>query len=432
MSNLRHRFFLIAALSVLLMPVSALADDDFSFDVEEFENKSFEIGGYVEGEWKHFGFDRGSALYGLVRHPELNEGTNDQFQETLRLEGSWRGGIATLSAAAQANAIQDDFSHDHDIELFEGTLTLQPDPGVAIEVGKKALKWGKGYAWSPVGFVERTKDPDNPTESREGFVMLTGDLIASFDSPLRTVALTPVVLPVDGALNNDFGTQDEVNLAAKLYLLAWDTDIDLMVLGNGSRTTRYGFDFSRNLTENFEIHGEWARIEANRRTVADPDGPNRKMEEDATNYLLGLRYLTESDMTIIAEYYHQGTGYSEAEMRAFFDLAHQAVYSGSDSQLARAKAAQSAGFGKSTPARNYGYVSISQKEPFDLLYWTPSVKSIVNLDDFSFSVTPEIQYTGVEDLELRLRLGYLRGGRFDEYGEKANDYKLEMRARYHF
>ncbi len=47
-------------------------------------------------------------------------------------------------------------------------------------------------------------------------------------------------------------------MAAKLYLLYRDIDFDFMFLSNGSRSSRFGMDFSKNLAPNFEIHGELA------------------------------------------------------------------------------------------------------------------------------------------------------------------------------
>lgn len=405
-----------------------------SFDVESFEKKPFEIGGYVETEWRHFDFNRDGALFGLNRYPDLDSGSNDQLQGTLHLDGTLRSGIATLRASGELTGTWDDIGEDiRDATLFEGLLALQPSPGVTAEIGKKALKWGKGYAWNPVGFVERAKDPDDPTEAREGFSMLTGDFIASFRGPVRTLAFTPVVVPVEGALNEDFGANEGFNYAAKLYLLAWDTDIDLMVLTGDSKTDRFGVDLSRNVTPNFEVHAEWAYIVDSQHTVVDPaGGPNRKVTEDARNWLIGLRYLTEADTTVIAEYYRQGSGFSESELGAFYDLAHDALDTGSPSLLSRARSARDAGYGRPTPGRDYLYLRVSQKEPFDLLYWTPAATTIVNADDGSFSVTPEVEYTGIDNLALRFRLGYLQGGRDEEFGEKQNAWKAEVRAQYHF
>ncbi|MBE9504687.1 MAG: hypothetical protein IME96_10975 [Proteobacteria bacterium] len=82
--------------------------------------------------------------------------------------------------------------------------------------------------------------------------------------------------------------------------------------------------------------------------------------------------------------------------------------------------------------RDYLYLRISQKEPFDILYFTPSVTGIFNINDKSFSVAPELLYSGITNLELRFKAAFIAGKRETEYGEKQNDYKIELRARYHF
>ena len=64
------------------------------------------------------------------------------------------------------------------------------------------------------------------------------------------------------------------------------------------------------------------------------------------------------------------------------------------------------------------YLKINQKEPFDILYFTPGFISILNLDDRSYSISPEMQYTGFTNWELRLRLTFLQGGNHSEFGEK--------------
>ncbi len=56
------------------------------------------------------------------------------------------------------------------------------------------------------------------------------------------------------------GQINGLNFAGKLYLLLYDTDIDLMAMTGESKTNRVGMDFSRNITTNLEIHGEFAFI----------------------------------------------------------------------------------------------------------------------------------------------------------------------------
>ena len=84
------------------------------------------------------------------------------------------------------------------------------------------------------------------------------------------------------------------------------------------------------------------------------------------------------------------------------------------------------------PMEDYLYLRISQKEPFDILYFNPSLTGIYNINDSSFSLSPELLYTGITNLELRFRMIFIAGEHFSEYGEKQNDYKAEFRARYYF
>jgi hypothetical protein len=84
------------------------------------------------------------------------------------------------------------------------------------------------------------------------------------------------------------------------------------------------------------------------------------------------------------------------------------------------------------PGQDYLYLRLSQKEPFDILYVTLSLTTIINLRDPSFSIAIEVAYTGITTLELRFKARFLVGGGETEFGEKPNDYRLEFRAGYYF
>jgi hypothetical protein len=258
----------------------------------------------------------------------------------------------------------------------------------------------------------------------------------SFQGPLKTVSFTPVLIPVYKHVNNTFGDINELNFAGKLYLLLYDTDIDFIVLTGGSRTTRYGIDFSMNVTANFEIHGEFAFIMDFRKRILDRGGNIFEKEYDAKSYLLGLRYLTEKETTYILEYYYNGTGFTSGEMKDFFSFINTAYDSflatRSDALLKKASGIAGGNYGGPNPMKSYLYLRVSQKEPFDVLYFTPSLTGIFNTDDGSFSLSPELLYTGITNLELRLKAAFLGGRRLTEFGEKQNDYRVELRARYYF
>jgi len=434
---MRPAAIIILAIASYLAVASAPSAQEFEFDTTEFEKPALQIGGYVEGKAEYFRYDRGSAFYRLnATETDLgsdNGRTAGTAEIRAKFEKDWVTAFATVHGQGQWDADQ---QGSREARLFEGGVAVRPATGLAIDAGKKVLKWGKGYGWNPVGFVERPKDPTDPDLSREGFWMLTADYVRSFEGPLQTVGITPVVLPVTQSMNEDFGQREHVNLGGKLYLLYEDTDIDFTFLAGGTRTARFGVDFSGNILSNLEVHGELAFITDSERRVLGDSGDIVTRQGDALSFLLGLRYLSETDTTYIVEYYRNGPGFAQSETRDFLRLAQDAVDSfeatASAASLHKARTLSQAGYGRQTPARDYLYLRVSQKEPFDILYFTPSIIGIVNLGDRSLSLTPELLYTGITNLEVRLRGAVNIGGRLSEFGEKQADGRVELRVRYFF
>jgi hypothetical protein len=427
---------ILFTLKLLFVPQFARAEDEYSFDLDEIEKKPYSFGGYVEVRPVLFGFDRDAAIYKLKMFDRDEGKTAEEYNATLQLDGSYEKGIARFYMKVNTD-IQHSYTGWSDrTDIFEGYMSLKPSPSLSIDAGKKTLKWGKGYAWTPVAFVDRTKNPDDPALALEGFTVLSADYIRSYSGALKTVSFTPVIIPVYDDINDDFGENDNLNFAGKLYLLLYDTDIDFIILTGDSKTTRYGVDFSGNITSNLEIHGEFAYIHNFEKKFINNSGDLFTSEFDAKSYLIGTRYLTETDTTFIVEYYHNGTGFTEAEIEDYFSFINEAhdifEATGNDSLMQKALNLTEGNFGRMNPMRDYLYMRVSQKEPFDILYFTPSVTGIFNLNDESFSLSPELLYTGITNLEMRLKTGFLSGQSSSEYGEKLNDYKVELRARYYF
>ena len=423
-------------LVLLASAAGTQAAEEFSFDASAFEKKPFELGGYAQLKQEAFSFNRGAAFYRLNNFNQPQRDGLDRTTGTLQLVGKLRQGIGTFDFRTNSGLQRDQLAHDHDNTLFEAAYSIRPDPGLSMEAGKKVLRWGKGYAWNPIGFVERPKDPNDPELSREGLAMANSDFIFNRDGPLQTVAFTPVLLPVGNNVNSDFGSSGHLNPAAKLYLLYRDTDIDFAWQGKGSRPARYGMDFSRNVSSNFEIHGEWARIQQFTRPVTDSTGRVTNETGNADSTLLGLRYLTASDTTYIAEYYRNGTGYSDQEAQQFYQLVNAAFtqleQTGSSVLLQKALSLSQGSYGRPNSGKDYLYLRAQQKDALGIVYFQPAITAMMNSQDRSYQVTPELQYTGVNNLELRLRLFLLHGGASTDFGEKQNSRKLEFYARYYF
>jgi len=415
----------------LFAAAAAQAAEEPEFDASQFEKKPFEIGGYVQLKQESFALNQDGAFYKLGFYNQPQRESLDRTTGTLQLAGKARYGIGTFDFRTDSELMRDQLAHDHQTKIFEAAYAVRPTPGLSMEAGKRALKWGKGYAWNPIGFVERPKDPNDPALAREGFVIADADWISSPGASLQTIAFTPVLLPVSSDVNSDFGELGHLNPAAKLYLLYRDTDIDLAWQGKGSRPARFGLDFSKNLASNFEVHGEWARILQLQRPVTDSAGNVTIETANATSYLLGLRYLTASETTYIAEYYRNGTGYSEDEFDQFYQLVDNAFATGNNALVQKALSL-SQSYGRPNAGQDYLYFRAQVKDALGIVYFSPAVTAMVNLQDGSYQVTPELQYTGIKNFELRARLFLLEGGSGTEFGEKLAGRRLELYARYYF
>ena len=417
----------------IFLPHIAAAGEDFRLELTEFEKKPYTLGGFAEIKWERMNVrEDGSATSLNLNDPPS---TLHRLTTSMQFKGSYTKGIAGLHWLAAAFAQQDDLGWADSLDLYEGYLILRPKPELNAAFGKKAYTWGKGYAWNPAGFINRTKDPNNPEEALEGYATAEAEWIKSFAGDLQNIAVTSVVLPVAGDLNDDFGEEGHINLAAKLYLLYLDTDIDFIAYTGDSRTDRFGLDFSRNITTNFEIHGEIAYLADIDKSVLQEDGGIAVETDDTTSALVGIRYLSSRDLTSIVEYYHNGGGYSAKEMSIFHDLVDEAAAQQANFSEADPPAISSPGslsYTRPYAGRNYLYARFSLKEPFDILYFTPALTTIVNLDDDSFSFTPELIYTGYTNWEVRLRCAVLEGDPGSDFGEKQNSSRIELRLRYFF
>jgi hypothetical protein len=432
-------FLLLFALNV--QPV--YSQDKYQVDLSEIEKevekaagKPYSLGGFFEFQPITFGVDRDHA-FAKLKFDLLRSGrTFEQYNFGLRLEGSYKKDILSVFFQSETFVQNQFVGWQETTKLLQGLISLRPSDNFSLEAGNKIFKWGKGYAWSPVAFVDRPKNPEDPEELRQGFTVLNATWNQSFAGPLSNAALSAAAVPVWEHVNTDFGKPNHVNFASKLYLLYYDTDIDVTFLTGSSRTTRYGFDFSRNISTNLEVHGEWARINNFKLKTINAQGVGSSHQWDANSYLLGLRYLTEQETTYILEYYRNGTGLSQNQFDDFVTLVDNSYKTfrntGNESALIRASQLAEAVYGKPNPMRHYLYFRASQKEPFDILYFTPALTTTINLQDGSLSVIPELAYSPITNLELRLRTPLLIGGRATEYGEKQNNYRVEFRLRYYF
>ena len=411
---------------------------EYDFTIPEAEIKPYEFGVRLETRYVHHWLNEDGARYNLNYYQDNPGADMHEWRALAELSGSYRQGVFQANLLTHHEYADSYQQNEWDNTIYEAYASLTPGAHFTLDAGKKHVLWGKGYAWNPAGFLNRPKDPDDPALNLEGRPLLGLDLIKSFSAGnLTNMGLTGMLLPVmDDRGNEDLGEKGDVNAALKLYLLWHDTDIDFICLNGPDQPLSLGFDFAGNLAENFEVHGELAFREDALHIAVDSAGTARQTREDQLSFLLGVRYLNRFDTTFIAEYYHNGAGYGQDELDDFYAYQEAAFdqwrATGDASVMRRAGQITRPYYQQRNYGEEYFYLKISQKEPFDILYFNTWVASIVNLQDFSFYLQPGMAWVPVTNLELNLRVGLPLGGSKTEFGEKPDVFRPEIWVRYYF
>jgi len=82
--------------------------------------------------------------------------------------------------------------------------------------------------------------------------------------------------------------------------------------------------------------------------------------------------------------------------------------------------------------QDYLYLKISHPEPFDWLYFTPSLYTIYNLVDNSFLLSFQMNYKPITNTEFIFWTTMFAGDKTTEYGAKQVQQRMELWMRVFF
>ncbi len=412
------------------------ADLDLSFKIEEVEKKPYSINAEIEITETIRVLDPDALLFKQKYLDKKKEDMAGQTDLDLTLEGQYQKD--TIKLYGRFNSLfyyNEDENFESQRKAEEAYISFQPSFSWAFDAGKKVHKWGKGYAFSPSAFFSRPKDLDDPDATLEGYYSLSADYIKSMEGVLKTIAITPVLMPVTRELNHELSLKDELLWGGKYYFFAFDTDMDFMFLISENIDKRFGIDFSKNLSPAFEVHGDAAWVNDYNQYCIDEYGKISDQKYTAFSLLFGLRFLSSQDTTYIFEYYRNGQGYSAREYENYLSFIETGFdqYLNTSSQTSISKSRTVSGYYNQQAAmRDYLYLKVSQKDPFDILYFVPAITFVYNMTDQSASITPQITYSPLTNLTLDLKTGFLLGDGKTEYGEKINKAKMVLSIKYFF
>ena len=419
----------------LLMALFAFAStsafsQDYDFDIPEEDEAKIEFNGNLDAKWGLLQTQKSSPFFGLQFY-DVAEKENylSQYKLDFYLNGTYRHKqvgffMKTFYQYAKEEPLSPSF-----FELY-GSLNLSPR--LSLSIGKRRFNWGKGYAFNPVGYVNAEKDPENPDLALAGKTSVYLSYNRSFNSDiLQNFSLGAVLLPPEAEINEKFASTDKIGAAFKLYFLLKNIDIDLMAAFKKDEPQRLGLDFSTNLRENLEIHAEFSYAQDEIKYLVN-DELISQHKTNGGSYLLGLRYLTRFNTTLIAEYYHNNSGLSKNEFFSYVNYLSNSLESNNPELINSAKMNMSTTFRSKTIMQDYLYLKLSHPEPFSWLYSSISVFTIYNLTDNSILLSSQLSYKPYTNFEVLLWPFLFFGGNDTEYGSKQIQKKVEIWMRFYF
>lgn len=411
-----HKVLILMLLLLTSLQTTGFSQDEdlYSFEVDEFTKKIWEWKGFVSFTATNKSYNKDSVLY--PKKIENSKSNSQDYELILGLESRWDWDWSRIFLIGEANAVRSSIpeNDEDDAVLQEAYWQLAEFEPHNFEIGKRLLRWGKGYAFNPVALMERNKNPEDPEASREGLwatqlVWITG-AITGFE----TTSVNLVYLPIREDINSDYqsGVEKEDIWGLKLYGLIGTTDIDIYAVNwDQENITQWGIDFATNISVNFEIHGEYVT--------------SKYQDYDQNETLLGLRYLTDTDVTWIAEVYSDSEGFTKDESEALYKNIDNSPGIKALPYLSQIQQ-------KKTINQNYGYFKISVKEPFNWLYFTPSISWLGNLDDQSSNISTQLSYNPSDNWTMLFTWQHMAGNEYTQYGENVVQDKLALLTTYNY
>ncbi len=444
------RFYILLIFIISSSTYLIAQDDEYSFDFSEFEKKPYEFIGNIEVGSDFQFLNSSSKLYELYFFGKDNK---DEFfnsqNVSLNLAGSYE-----LSMFKFFTDVKMDFTLDKDIEfeaiskLNEAYVDITFPHNISLNIGKTSVKWGKGYVYNPVSYIGRAKDINDVDAGLEGYLMAKLNYVKSFSSAslIRNFSITAALLPVIDELDEtDYykyseTSNENINYFLSTYFLVNNTDIDFYFQINDEIDERnnksyfkLGADFAHNFFENWEIHGEYSFENTKRKFfIHFGDYDLLEGEKSLSNFLLGTRILFPSNTTMFFEYFHNDFGYSLSDMESFYSAAKSVLANNNLRDINSMKSFQAKNLNSQYQMKDYIYLKLSHPEPFDILYFTPSIFSLYNLADNSQMIGGEFNYSKFENLNIKLKYNIMIGDENTEFGEKLASSKVSAIIDYTF
>ncbi len=349
----------------------------------------------------------------------LGEALYKKYGSTIY--GELRLGYEYLEGESQGSPF-DDSSFDVDVNQLYYRTYSGP---FSFVVGRKKVRWGVGYSYSPTDLITQLRNPEDPQDRLS--TIQGSDLVeVSYVSDNGQVDL--IYCPVlDWDFENSFFEKNRAGVRWYRFVDPFDVAVVGRVDDDGEWAA--GLNTSVTAGNALELHAEYLYTSENDRRYPDTGispktfvYPFLPQDGGVHEVLLGGHYTFENDLNLTLEYLFKSSGYTSEEFSSYAAHAAYLEYrfiKGVNKPATLAGLAE-ASANYSIPQRKH-YLFSRVYHPELIESFSFELYSFCSLADGSGLVVLVPKYTASDYFDLYLRLEKFWGARDTEFGLVPED-----------
>ncbi len=337
---------------------------------------------------------RGAALLGSNALVAAGDGTWD-WQRRVKL------GAGLLLIAP---------SDDHpELRVREAYARTSVLPWLDVEAGKRLLRWGTGYAFTPTGLLDPPRDATDPQDRlgvNEGMLLVRADAFAGSTAVTIAAAAPRLDRPQPATADTPHRL-----LAMRVRTTIAGVEVAGVASAADNQRLSVGANFTHVVGRKLEYHGE-VLLNDDQSTWRELLAPHQPRERRVSG-LLGFQYTFDLGLNAIVEYYHDGNGLTSTMWSRLFDGAidaqrkNAALPALASANATAAGAAAGAGTLNRPTRQNFLFVRGSRANVDGIIL--PDLITLVSLDDGGLTLVPTLRLAPTRHLQLYVRALLLTG-----------------------
>ncbi len=319
------------------------------------------------------------------------------------LDASWTSGGGRLRVGGAVALFGDTNGDNVSVRVREGYARLSAASWLDVEAGKRILKWGTGYAFTPTGVLDPPRNPADPNDrlgTNEGTAFVGAHLFRG-NTALSIVGASPDTWrsPSPGV------TTPHWEAAAKLRTLVRGVEVAVVGSAADTSTPSWGVNFTHVVGQNLEWHGELL-MHRPVLPVLPPGVASAPAGGREVSALIGCQYTFNVGVNVVLEYYHDANGFDRATWLRLTSvlplLARADILPGTGTSPA------AGGPTTALPGlRNFGFLRAAPAATEPRLL--PELLAIAGLDDGSLTLVPGLTWTAQRHVQVYARGTVLTG-----------------------